>query len=116
MEYVRIKSLADLNDGAVDELFQHEFVKLLNNLQDENTSWKEPRQVTIQITVKPNSETRESCTSSIKVTSKLAGIKPHESSLLLDYDGSGVTAHAYKKPVQQELDNITEFKKEANGD
>lgn len=76
-------TLQTLNRGAVIDLFNVEFEKLLANINDENTSPTTSRSITIKIEVKPG-KTRRDAESRISVTSRLAPIKPAESTLYLD--------------------------------
>ena len=105
--FTEIVSLEDVNNGAVGELFQEEFKKLLKNLADENTSWKTQRGITINLKVKLNSEERTSATTMVEVTLKTAPPKPNESIVYLDTDGRDVFALArQEEPKQLDLDNI----------
>ena len=107
--FQEIVSLEDVNNGAVTELFGDEFKKLLKNLTDEDTSWRAPREITIKLKVKLNSETRETATTLVEVTSKLAPPKPNETIVHLDTDGRDVFAFARKELAQPELDNIRDI-------
>lgn len=112
--FTEVVSLEDVNNGAVGELFQEEFKKLLKNLADENTSWKTQRGVTINLKVKLNSEVRDSATTLVEVTTKLAPPKANEAIVYLDTDGRDVFCLAKKNdPKQMELDNITNIEEGA---
>lgn len=98
--------MEDVNNGAVGDLFQDEFKKLLKNLADENTSWKTQREINIKLKVKLNSEERTSATTMVEVTTKTAPPKPNESIVYLDTDGRDVFALARKdEPKQMNLDD-----------
>lgn len=109
--FTEVVTLEQVNNGAVGELFQDEFKKILNNLADENTSWKTQREITIKLKVKLNSEERDTATTLIEVMSKVAPPKPNESIVHLDYDGSNIQAFAREEVKQPELTNITDIKK-----
>jgi len=110
-------SLANLNSGAVEELFDAELKKLLANIADPNTKAELVREITIKIKVRPN-ETRESAITQIAVTGKYAPIKPHEGFVLFGNDGAKITAYTadVKQPELIEPDNVTPFKKTAGGE
>ena len=95
-------TLQTLKNGAVVDLFDVEFKNLLANINDENTSPTASRSITIKIEVKP-SKTRRDAECRISVTSKLAPIKPAESTLYLDSD-DGILAAYEDNPEQQALD------------
>lgn len=112
--FTEVVTLEDVNNGAVGELFQEEFKKLLKNLADENTSWKTQRGITINLKVKLNSEERTSATTMVEVTTKTAPPKPNEAIVYLDTDGRDVFALTRQEPKQMELkDNITNIEEGA---
>lgn len=104
--FQEIVSLEDVNNGAVAELFNLEFKKLLNNLADEDTSWRQAREIQIKLKVKLNSEVRDTATTMVEVSSKLAPPKPNETIVHLDTDGRNVFAFARKELEQPELENV----------
>lgn len=112
--FQEIVSLEELNNGAIPDLFNRELPKLLNNLGDENTSWKVQREITIKLKVKLTSEARDAAISTVDVSLKTAPPKPHEQVISLGLDGKNVRAYSRKEAEQLELDesNVTEFKKE----
>lgn len=109
MDYQKV-DLSTINAGAVLELFEVEWKKLLQNIQDPNTKPDASRELKIRIIVKPD-KNRSSAQTKISVTSKLENIQPHESFIVLSTDGNDVTAYT-TNPKQQEIDfpNIREFK------
>jgi hypothetical protein len=108
--YKKSMSIEDINKGAITELFEIEYQKLLNNLADENCSWKKERSIVIKLKVKLTSESRESATSSVEVNLNTAPPKPNESMISLDWDGKNVQAFSRHEEIQPDLDNVTEFK------
>lgn len=111
--YTESMSLEAINKGAIKELFDREYKKLLNNLADENTSWKTQREITIKLKVKLLSEARDSATSMVDVTLKEAPPKPNEQIVQLEFNGKDVVAYAKAEEVQPDLENVHEFTKEA---
>ena len=63
--------LQDLVGGALQEKFGKAFEKVVENLQDQNTSFKVKRKITIELTFDQN-ETRDDVSVSIDVKEKLA--------------------------------------------
>jgi len=119
MKYEEV-TLDTLNMGAASELFEAAWNRLLANIGDENTKATAVRSISITVKVKP-SETRDSATTTVSVTDRLAPLNPHEHFVILGSDGNGV--HAYTTdPKQQSLgleaaepDNVTRFPAAAGG-
>jgi len=68
-------TLDTIAGGAVVELFEREFARVLADVEDPNTVPDAKRTLTIEITLKPT-ENREASAVGVKVRSKLAGVKP----------------------------------------
>lgn len=90
MDY-RAVQLENLNSGAIIDLFKEEFQKVLDNIADDNTDPTKPREIKIQVTVKPSKD-RAKADTKVRVTSSLAPLKPHESFILLSFDGKKTSA------------------------
>ena len=69
MEYEKV-TLANLNNGAVAELFDDAFQKVLANIHDINTEEKESRKITLEIEIKP--QDRQNLMIGIRAKTKLA--------------------------------------------
>jgi len=95
-------ALQTLNGGAVIDLFNAEYEKLLANMNDENTKPEAARSIKIELKVKPE-KTRRVATVHISVTSSLAPIKPAETVIFFDTD-NGELAAFEDDPKQQSLD------------
>lgn len=67
-------SLATIANGAAEELFATEVLRVLDNIVDLNTDHKAARTITLKVTIKPN-ELRDECGVSVECVSKLAGLK-----------------------------------------
>ena len=63
--------LSKFGGGALQERFNREFEKVVKNMKDPNTSYKESRKVMITLTLKQD-EDRKACTCTCEVASKLA--------------------------------------------
>ena len=97
-------SLSTICDGAAVERFDYELQRVLENILDPNTEAKEPREITLKVKIKPT-EDREIFQSTMKVTSKLAGLSPVIGTGIVSKDINGkAEAHEYAHPKQQELD------------
>ena len=68
-------SLQELAGGALQEKVNQAFEKVMQNMQDPNTPWKNKRKITVGITFAQN-EDRTDCTCDISVDTKLAAVKP----------------------------------------
>lgn len=63
--------LKEICGGAIQEKFQHSFERVMENLQDVNTPYKDKREIVIKLTFAQN-EQRDNVLADIKVTEKLA--------------------------------------------
>ena len=63
--------LNEMVGGALNEKFQNSFKRVLDNLQDVNTPYKDKREIVIKMTFVQN-EARDDVGMDIKVTEKLA--------------------------------------------
>ena len=63
--------LKEMVGGALQDKFQHSFDRVMENLQDRNTPFKDKREITIKMTFVQN-EQRDNVVASLKVTEKLA--------------------------------------------
>jgi hypothetical protein len=95
-------TLGTLNSGAVLDLFEVEWQKLLNNIQDPNTKPDAVRKVKIEVTVRPAKDRRNASTS-VSVIANLASIVPHESSIVIGVENGEAQAYAFD-PSQKSLD------------
>lgn len=72
-------NLKDMVSGALQQKFQNSFERVMENMQDENTPYKDKRQITITMTFVQN-EQRDDVVCDIAVKEKLAmqgGLKTH---------------------------------------
>lgn len=68
-------SLDTVCRGAAPEVFEHEFKKILANIQDLNTDPTEVREITLKFKFKPL-DSREEAQCRLQVSSKLAAMAP----------------------------------------
>lgn len=78
-------TLEGLGRGALQEQFEAELQRLLENIMDPNTPATTKREIKIVVTVKPD-KNRTSCAVTYQTTSKLAAQDPGETTLIVDYD------------------------------
>lgn len=74
MSFEETIQLETIAHGALNELFQEEVKRVVQNIQDPNTDANVVREITLKIKLKPD-DTREVAVVDIAVTSKLAGNK-----------------------------------------
>lgn len=63
--------LKEMVGGALQDKFQHSFERVMENLQDRNTPYKNKREIVIKMVFVQN-EQRDNVVASVKVTEKLA--------------------------------------------
>jgi hypothetical protein len=117
MDY-KVVTLDSLNSGAVRDLFDAAWERLLENIGDENTKGDTTREIKISIKVKPSKD-RANAVTTVAVTDKLAPLNPHESFVVLSSDGVRVKAYT-TDPKQEALPlegggNVTQFPAAAGG-
>lgn len=78
--------LSNVVGGALQEKFNKAFERVIDNLQDQNTSFKVKRAITIKLTFEQNEE-RDDVSVSVDVQEKLAPADRHEN-LLCHRQGS----------------------------
>lgn len=101
-------SLVNLGNGAAVELFTEELGKVLQNIADPNTPWKETRVIDLRVKVTPSSEERSGAFVEISAGSKLAHNKPFATHVLVGIDGQEIKAYENapaKQPVLPGLDD-----------
>lgn len=102
-------SLNSLANGGVQEVFDYELSKVLDNIMDPNTTEK-AREINIKVKVKPNKE-RDYCDVSIDCTSKLAQVDSILTHLYVGKTPAGIMAVEHN-PQQMKLDMETKIEKE----
>ncbi len=111
-------SLLDLMDGGVKELADLNLQRVLENMRDVNTDPKKARSITVKFTFAGN-EDRDSVALRVQVESKLAPVKPAETTLDIGNEGGRVVAVERPKvtPGQLRMDtqanNVTSIKAQA---
>lgn len=96
--------LEELAGGAFQENVQKAVEKVVANLLDPNTPWKNKRAVTAKITFTQN-EDRDDCSCDISVETKLAAVKPMETKFAIgkDLKSGEVYAQEYGRQIRGQL-------------
>ena len=96
--------LQDLVGGALQEKFQKAFAKVIENLQDVNTSYKIKRGITIKLTFDQN-EARDDVSVSVDVSEKLAPQAQMKTSFYIgkDLKTGDVYAEEYGKQIRGQM-------------
>lgn len=81
-------NLNEFAEGALQEKFDSEFQKVLENIQDPNTSWKAPRKLILELKFSTDEE-RELSLVDIIAKSTLAISKQATAKILIGMDGKG---------------------------
>lgn len=71
--------------GALQEKFDDAMEKVLVNMTDPNTPWKNKRKITVEVTFEQN-EDRDDSTVNVSVVPKLAPVKPVSTRMVIGKD------------------------------
>ncbi|MCC3399708.1 hypothetical protein SAMN04515649_1231 [Eubacterium callanderi] len=102
--------LSEINSGALQEVFDYEFDKVLRNIRDVNTDPKAKRKVTIEMTISPN-EKRTIGDIDFKVKHTEAPINGFATAITITEDGRKVVAEEIgnELPGQMNVENVLEM-------
>lgn len=103
--------LSTLQHGAVIDMFNEEFAKVLDNIADDNVSPDATRELTIKVQIKPD-KTRQTAVTKLTVTSKLAPVKPNDGMMFIGKEGNSLVAYEddYSQKELDDADNVSIFK------
>lgn len=106
MEKIELQSLVG---GALQEEFEKSFEKVVKNLQDLNTSYRDKRSITIKMTFEQN-EARDDVKTSITVAEKLAPQQGLNTAFYIgrDLETGKVVAQEYGKQVKGQM-NLDDY-------
>lgn len=106
-------NLSKLANGALQEKFSQEFSKVLDNLTDPNTPFKDKRSINLQLTFTQN-ESRDDVKCTMSVKTKLAPVQPVVTSfgVFKDLKDGTVSAEEYGSQLrgQTKLPNYQDKK------
>lgn len=96
--------LSKLAGGALQQKFNREITKVIENMQDPNTSYATARSISIKITFKQD-EDRDDARVDIAVTSKLAGVINTSTSFAMgkDIESGEVKVREYGKQIPGQM-------------
>lgn len=96
--------LEEFAGGALQEKFDDAMEKVLTNLMDPNTPWKNKRKISVEITFTQN-EDRDDTSVNVSVVPKLAPVKPIETKMAIGKDlATGkVFAEEYGKQIRGQM-------------
>lgn len=90
--------LNEIGGGALAEMFDRAYKKVLLNLKDPNTSFKESRKIVITLTFRED-EMRNNADMTVKVETKLAAAIPFQSKIAFGTGRNGeVVSEEYGAP------------------
>lgn len=104
--------LNEIGKGALQEIFDYEFDKVLKNIKDINTDPKATRKIGIEITIKPD-EKRNLGSVDFKIKKTEAPINGFGTTILMEQGRAGeisITETGGEIPGQVGLDNVIDFK------
>lgn len=81
-EAIDLVTLSNLAEGALEELFQDSFQKVLDNIEDPNTDEKAKREIIMRVTVTPDGDRRHAKVS-VGCTTKVCGVQAVKARLLI---------------------------------
>ncbi|MBO5100580.1 MAG: replication terminator protein [Treponema sp.] len=103
MQEERKIELQNLAGGALQELFENDFEKVIENIYDKNTSAKTMRKLTMELKLKPVDESREIISVDIDIRTKLAPVEGVKTKLLLDKNGNKIVATEFGNTMKGQV-------------
>ncbi len=95
-----ITSLSEMANGAVNERFNYELQKVVENICDPNTDPKKKRKITLTMVIEPDAK-REQAHISIETKTTLAPYQPDLTTLIIGVDKNGQqTARELKSGIK----------------
>lgn len=90
-------TLSSIGNGALEEIFQDELQKIMDNIVDPNTKPDAVRELTIKIQLKPD-EHRSWGTIDLSAQAKLAPNRKFSTSCIIDHRGkTGIAREVYQE-------------------
>ncbi len=116
MEQIKQLELQKLAGGALQELFDNDLQKILENIADVNTSYKAARKLTLELVFKPADEDREIVMVEAKTRTSTAPVNGVATKIMLDRVGNRVTATEFGNALknQMTIDDFVDDEKETN--
>lgn len=97
-------NLEEFAGGALQEKFDEAFDKVIQNMLDPNTPWKNKRKITVEVTLEQD-EMRQDTAVHVAVVAKLAPVKPVETRMVIGKNlKTGETfAEEYGKQIRGQM-------------
>ena len=97
-------NLEEFEGGALQEKFDEAFDKVIQNMLDPNTPWKNKRKITVEVTLEQD-EMRQDTAVHVAVVAKLAPVKPVETRMVIGKNlKTGETfAEEYGKQIRGQM-------------
>ena len=95
-------TLSNLGDGMLEDIFQRELKKTMDDIADEKSDWSADRKITLEISIGSDSE-REIGYVSITGKTKLPGYPSKKTVLAFEPDGNGSLMASPSNMIQGEL-------------
>lgn len=97
-------NLQELAGGALQEKADQAFSKVIQNMQDPNTPWRNKRKINICLSFEQNEE-RTDCTCDIAIDTKLAPVKPVSTEFYTekDLDTGQIFAQEYGPGIKGQM-------------
>ena len=97
-------NLEEFAGGALQEKFDEAFDKVIQNMLDPNTPWKNKRKITVEVTLEQD-EMRRDTAVHVAVVAKLAPVKPVETRMVIGKNlKTGETfAEEYGKQIRGQM-------------
>ena len=96
-------ALATMAQGALQELFEHELEKVVENISDPNTSIKKARKITIEFKFLPTDESRDLVSIDITPKTSLAPTEGTTTKMVIGTDGKTLVAREYGNQIQGQM-------------
>lgn len=102
-ETIKQLELQKLAGGALQELFDNDLQKVLQNITDVNTSYKAARKLTLEIVFKPADEDREIVLVEAKTKTSLASVNGVATKIMIDRSGDRVSAAEFGNALKNQM-------------
>lgn len=101
---MKLLNLEDIAGGALQEKANEAMQKVLDNMQDPNTPWKNKRQITIKLSFSQN-EDRDDTAVELSVDTKLAPVSPVVTRMAIgkNLDTGETYAQEYGKQIRGQM-------------
>lgn len=103
MSKIDTLALATMAQGALQELFEHELDKVVNNIADPNTSIKKARKITIELKFIPTDESRDLVSIEITPKTTLAPTEGTTTKMVIGMNGDALVAVEYNNQIQGQM-------------